>query len=131
MLKAKMSKDATRIALLSGWCGVVSLLLAVTFAVAQTSDQSNAKVASLRDQLEKGLKARRKIEFQFVGHVVQLVDQGRLDRKLVLGTFTFVTKKYRDRKYLVPIFEQALRKRAAAEGNSALNDVPTTLTIAG
>ena len=81
--------------------------------------------------MEKGLKARRKIEFQFVGHVVQLVDQGRLDRKLVLGTFTFVTKKYRDRKYLVPIFEQALRKRAAAEGNSALNDVPTTLTIAG
>ncbi len=123
-----MSKP-TRIIVLGSSCGLFGLLLAVTLVFAQQSDQSNAQVANLQEQLEKGLKARRPIEFLFVARVVQLVNQGRLTREVVQGTFSFVRKKYRDKKYLVPIFEQALRKRVTDDGNTALDNVPSTLTL--
>jgi hypothetical protein len=112
-----------------GCCtAVFGLVIAVTL-IAQQSDQANIRVASLQDQLEKGLRARRPSEFQFLARVVVLVNQGRLTREVVQGTFRFVTKKYRDRKYLVPVFEQALRKRLEQDSNTALNNVPSTLTI--
>lgn len=95
---------------------------------AQTFDSTGQPVASLKDQLEKGLRCRRQIEFQFVNRVVQLVDQGRLTREVVQGTYKFVVTKYRDRKYLVPIFELTLRKRLEQDGNRALANVPTTVT---
>lgn len=107
--------------------GLSALFLVATLVPAQQSDQSNAQVASLQEQLEKGLKARRPVEFEFVGRVVQLVNQRRLTREVVQGTFSFVTKKYSSKKYLVPIFEQTLRKRVTEDGNTALNNVPTTL----
>lgn len=120
---------SNRIVVLGSLCGLFGLLLAVTLVVAQQSDQSTKQVASLQEQLEKGLRARRQIEFQFVARVVQLVNERRLSLEVVQGTFSFVTKKYRERKYLVPIFEQALRKRLTQDGNTALNNVPSTLTL--
>jgi hypothetical protein len=107
----------------------VGLLAAVTFSFAQQSNPSTQQVADLQEQLEKGLRARRPIEVQFLSRVIQLVNQGRLTREVVQGTFSFVLKKYRDRKYLVPIFEQTLRKRLSLDGNTALDNVPTTLTL--
>src|SRR5688500_5808874 len=92
-------------------CISAGLLAAVTFAFAQQSDPSTPHVANLQEQLEKGLRARRPIEVQFLGRVIQLVNQGRLNREVVQGSFSFVLKKYRDKKYLVPIFEQTLRRR--------------------
>jgi hypothetical protein len=121
-----MSK-ANRRGVLGTLLALCGILLVASFVSGQQSDQSNVKVASLQEQLEKGLKARRQVEFQFIARVVQLVNQGRLTREVVQGTFSFVTKKYQDRKYLVPIFEQALRKRVSQDGNTALNNVLTTL----
>jgi len=123
--------SSKRVTIAAGLCASFALMLVVTFVFAQQSDQSGARVASLQEQLEKGLKARRQVEFQFVARVALLVKQGRLTREVVQGTFSFVTKKYRDRKYLVPIFEQALRSRLAQDGNTALHNVPSTLTVAG
>jgi hypothetical protein len=94
----------------------------------QTSESSAQPVASLKDQLEKGLRARRNVEIQFVARVAQLVDQGLLSKEFVQGTFTYTLKKYRHRtKSLVPYFEQVLRQRATKDGNTALNNVVTTL----
>jgi hypothetical protein len=94
---------------------------------ALADDVASGEVALLKDQLEKGLRARRPIEFQFVRTVAQLVENGQLPRELVLGTFSWARHKYRDRKYLVPHFEQALRQRAAQEKITVLNNVPSTL----
>jgi hypothetical protein len=93
----------------------------------RADEQTGEPVASLRDQLEKGLRARRPVEVQFVRRVAQLVDQRQLSLELVQGTFSWTVKKYRTKKYLVPHFEQVLRQRAAKEGITALNNVPTTL----
>lgn len=114
-------------ALWCGACGLIGLILVVTLADAHTSDDSGGQVASLQDQLEKGLRARRPVEFQFVARVVQLVEQGRLSRATVVGTFRFVVRRYSGKKYLVPAFEQILRKRAREEGNTSLDNVPSTL----
>ena len=118
-----------RLKTLGIFCVLAGLMAAVTFAVAQQSTPSAPEVANLREQLEKGLRARRPIEVQFLSRVIQLVNQGRLTQEVVQGTFSFVLKKYRDKKYLVPIFEQTLRKRLTFDGNTALDNVPTTLTL--
>jgi hypothetical protein len=121
--------NANQFKLLSIFCVSIGLLVAVTFAFAQQSNPSTPQVADLQEQLEKGLRARRPIEVQFLGRVIQLVNQGRLTREVVQGSFSFVIKKYRDKKYLVPIFEQTLRRRLSLDGNTALDNVPTTLTL--
>lgn len=82
--------------------------------------------ASLQEQLEKGLRARRPVEFAFLAKVVEAVEAGRIRHALVMGIFGFVLKKYSNRKYLVPIFEAALRKRLASDGNRALDSAPRT-----
>lgn len=119
------------------WIPMLSLLLlsSLLFAtlraagsMARASD-AGGQVASLKDQLEKGLRARRPIEFQFVGQIVQLVNSGVLSREMVLGSFSWTLKKYSRRKYLVPYFEQHLRQRAARAGITALNNIPSTLTV--
>ena len=74
-----------------------------------------AEEPSLKDTLEKGLRARRPVEFQFIAQVVTLVDQGQLPRKLVLGTFHYARKKGNP-KYPFPYFQQALILRAAKIG---------------
>ena len=91
------------------------------------TDSSSSPVAPLKDQLEKGLRARRAVEFQFVARVAQLVDEGQLSKEFVQGSFSWTLKKYRQKKALVPYFEQTLRQRATKEGLTALNNVPTTL----
>lgn len=96
---------------------------------AQVLEQEGAQVADLKDQLEKGLRARRPIEFQFLGRVVQLVKTEQLPQPLVQGTYAWTVKKYRTKKYLVPYFEQVLRLRAKQEKLTVLNNVPTTLTF--
>ena len=69
--------------------------------------------ASLKDQLEKGLRARRPEEFAFIGRVVALVDDGKLPVKLVRGTFGWARRK---KPYPFPYFERALKLRAAKIG---------------
>lgn len=73
----------------------------------------NGAKLSYREQLEKGLKCRRPVEFEFVGRVVDLVDAGVLPRSLVDSTFDWARKK-RDKN--VQYFEFALRTRAKKLG---------------
>jgi len=75
-----------------------------------------ADVADLKQQLEKGLKARRPQEFAFVALVVDMVDEDKLPLSLVKSTFLWARKKAASTRYPFPYFERALRVRAAKQG---------------
>ena len=75
-------------------------LLAIVLVVPDTTDVQPAHAAqltleqgspnkpiSLRDRLVAGLKARRKVEIEFVESVVNKVNQGQLPQRLVDQTF--------------------------------------------
>ena len=47
----------------------------------------------LKTQLEKGLEARRPVEFEYVAKIVKLVEEGKLPRKLVASTFVWARRK--------------------------------------
>lgn len=68
---------------------------------------------SLKDTLEKGLKARRPEEFEFVGRVVTLVEQGKLPLDVVLSTFKWARPK---KPAPMPYFQRAMQIRAAELG---------------
>lgn len=74
------------------------------------------KVPDLKQQLEKGLRARRPVEFQFVALVVNMVENDTLPLALVKSTFLWARKKALTTQYPFPYFERALRERAAKEG---------------
>ena len=80
------------------------------------AQESGIDVADLRDQLEKGLRARRPEEFRFIQHVVDLVNQGRLPLQLVKSTFQWARKKSDVKRYPYQYFERGLRLRAAKLG---------------
>ena len=73
------------------------LLLAAVLAVAtchavlaaEPKPIANGGVTGLdlKTQLEKGLKARRPVEFQYIDQINKLVEDGKLPRKLVASTF--------------------------------------------
>jgi hypothetical protein len=73
-------------------------------------------VADLKDQLEKGLRARLPREFAFIAQVVDMVEHGRLPLELVVGTFHWAREKATYKRYPFPYFEQALRIRARRQG---------------
>jgi hypothetical protein len=63
----------------------------------------------LKTQLEKGLKARRPVEFQYIAQINQLVEDGTLPRTLVASTFIWARNKpTRQLQY----FQFALQARA-------------------
>lgn len=68
---------------------------------------------TLKDQLEKGLRARRPVEFRFLGEILALVDDGTLPRDLVQSSFNWARKKPSKK---VQFFEQSLRFRAKRLG---------------
>ena len=68
---------------------------------------------TFQEQLEKGLKARRPSEFQFIKDVVFLVEVGLLSRKLVDSTFQWAR---RHRRHAFQYFERALITRARRKG---------------
>jgi hypothetical protein len=73
------------------------------------------RVTQLRDQLEKGLRARKQEEFDFIEKVLDLVENGKLPATLVRATMGYARRKAK-RKYPFPYFERALRLRAARLG---------------
>lgn len=77
-------------------------------------DQATAdNQLTLKDALEKGLKARRPEEFEFIDRVVFLVEEGVLPKRLVQSTFFWARQHPR-----IPAvyFEWALRARARRLG---------------
>ncbi|HEY4312228.1 MAG TPA: hypothetical protein VGN12_22460 [Pirellulales bacterium] len=69
---------------------------------------------TLKEQLQKGLKCRRPLEFRFVDHVVHLVDKGKLPLDLVNICFDWS----RQRSNHIPFvyFQRSLIMLAAQEG---------------
>lgn len=68
---------------------------------------------SLQTSLEKGLKARRPVEFQFIAQVVQMVDDGTLPRSTVITSFLWARRYH---QYPCVYFMAALRTQAAQMG---------------
>lgn len=69
--------------------------------------------ATLKEQLEFGLKARRPQEFAWIEMVVNMVDAGELPSKLVTVSFNWSRKQG---KYPYQYFVRALRILAARQG---------------
>ena len=74
------------------------------------------EVGDLKDQLEKGLKARRPAELAFIAHVVVLVETNKLPLPLVKSVFQWARKRGAKTNYPFPYFERALRIRAKKLG---------------
>lgn len=72
---------------------------------------SSGKVATLQQQLEKGLKVRFPSEFEYVEHIAKLVQAKRLPLKLVQGSFDYARKKGHPR-YPFQYFKRVLELRA-------------------
>jgi hypothetical protein len=67
----------------------------------------------LKTTLEKGLRARRKAEFQFIDHVITMVNNGELPRSLVESTFLWARKEAAAKhSYPFVYFERGLKARA-------------------
>src|SRR5262249_6913065 len=90
----------------AGWCSL-------TAAPPVTPPSlGNTKNLDLKQQLEKGLKARRPVEFEYVAQVITLVENGTLPRALVDSTFGYARRQPRPLQY----FEFALQYRAKKAG---------------
>jgi hypothetical protein len=77
-----------------------------------TTDRGTTKV-SLQVQLEKGLRAMRPQDFEFLAVVLQQVDDGELPRDLVDQAFLWAR---RQRSFRVQYFEKVLRLLAQRQG---------------
>ena len=99
------------LALLAGLPGVMSH--------AQAPPTGVTTRASLKETLEKGLRARRPEEFQYVARVAELVDQKELPLDLVMSTFQWARQKSKHTNFPLPYFARGLRERAAKLGLQA------------
>jgi len=98
--------------------GLSFLTVATTLGQGDTISRSPVavEVIDLKQQLEKGLRARRPEEFKFVDLVVKMVGNDSLPLPLVKSTFLWARKKALTTRYPFPYFERALRVRAAKQG---------------
>ena len=55
--------------------------------------RGSGRVASLQDQLNAGLRARRPVEFKFIADAVKLVEQRKLPVRLVVESYDYARKK--------------------------------------
>ncbi len=63
----------------------------------------------LKTQLQKGLRARRPVEFEYINEIIALVEKGELPKPLVTTTFVWARKQpTRQLQY----FQFALQTRA-------------------
>ncbi len=64
---------------------------------------------TLQTQLEKGLKARRPVEFQYISQIIKLVEDGKLPQKLVVTTYL---RAQQETRHPLQYFQLALAARA-------------------
>lgn len=98
----------------NGWLSVTADGPGARLATA--SNPLAVEVAGLKDQLEKGLKARLPADFGFISRVVMLVDNEKLPLKLVKAVFQWAREKGARSNYPFPYFERALKIRAKKLG---------------
>lgn len=97
-----------------GWLLCWGTLGSIAQAVpGEAAGRDAATSVDLKEQLEKGLKARRPAEFQFIGRVVERVNEGVLPRGLVQSCFQWARKKPARK---VQYFQQCLKFRAKKLG---------------
>jgi hypothetical protein len=95
---------------------VALALFTTALTIGRTDDTVNGFTpVTLKEQLQKGLRCQRPVDFEFCEHVVHLVDTGVLKREMVLGTFDWARKKRRPEMWVI-YFEWALQKQAAKIG---------------
>jgi hypothetical protein len=91
---------------------VIALVLAGParlLAVDPPSINAGGVTIDLKTQLEKGLKARRPVEFAYIAQVVALVESGAVPRSMVTSTYIWAQKMpVRQLQY----FQFALQARA-------------------
>jgi hypothetical protein len=92
----------------------------VTAATGSGVTSGPAVQVTLKEQLEKGLRARRPVEFAFVAEVVQAVEDDRLPIRLVNVSYDWALKQPRHR---FQYFEFAITKLAKKQG-VALHPAP-------
>jgi len=91
-------------------------VVAAEIGIGSISPGTSRQSVSFRDRLVTGLQARRKSEVLFVEGVVDLVQTGRLPRRLVDETFfwarqrTKILRRGRSRRPII-YFQPALRAR--------------------
>ena len=85
----------------------------VTAATSRDVKSGPAVQVTLKQQLEKGLRARRPVEFAFVAEVVQAVEDGKLPIRLVNVSYDWALKQPR---YPFQYFEFAITKVAKQRG---------------
>lgn len=66
--------------------------------------QAQSGVASLQETLEKGLKARRPVEFEFIAEVIEFVELGALKRDRVMACFEYARRRNENQpmRYFIP-----------------------------
>ncbi|MCA9213674.1 MAG: hypothetical protein KDB27_11440 [Planctomycetales bacterium] len=103
-------------------CSILILLVAALFSPPMfgqsetvSASATTGRVATLQQQLEKGLRVRQPSEFEYVGRVAELVQQRRLPLKLVQGSFDYARRRGH-RHYPFQYFRRVLELRAARIG---------------
>ena len=86
------------------------------FHLITSSNPVAVEVADLKDQLEKGLKARLPADFAFISRVVMLVENEKLPVKTVKAVFQWARDKGAKNNYPFPYFQRALKLRAKKLG---------------
>ena len=86
-----------------------------TFFPTKTPAKTNAAVqVTLKQQLQKGLKLRRPIEFEFVDGIVQMVEEDKLSIDTVNKAFAWSRHRNKVRPYVY--FEASLVELAKRDG---------------
>jgi hypothetical protein len=97
-------------------CWLVVLLLGAAAVELQAAepppvDAGGVQGLDLKTQLEKGLRARRNVEFEYIAEIIELVEEGELPRELVTTTFVWAVRQpSRQLQY----FQFALQSRVRA-----------------
>ena len=96
--------------------GLTAAADAPCFHPSGSSNPVAVEVADLKDQLEKGLKARLPADFSFISKVVMLVENDKLPLKTVKAVFQWARDRGAKKNYPFPYFQRALKIRAKKLG---------------
>lgn len=85
----------------ASWCLAFGTCLVICGATTQPAtaadpppvDAGGVQGLDLKTQLEKGLRARRKVEFEYIAQIIKLVEEGSLPRELVTTTFVWAVRQ--------------------------------------
>ena len=96
--------------------GLTEAADAPCFHLSGSSNPVAVEVADLKDQLEKGLKARLPADFSFISKVVMLVEDDKLPLRTVKAVFQWARDRGAKNNYPFPYFQRALKIRAKKLG---------------